>query len=332
MDMIYTDINYNELGYLDQCDIDIEIGKYGVATNDLSLKINSNTRDEKLGEGSLIYSNDSEFGGIITSTEVDTSTMTIDFKGKTFRGLLEKEVIQPPNNNAYYVMKGEANTEIEKAIKGKFNDLVVVDNVGLSDIQVNYQTRDINLLQMLEKALFQADIKSRLEIKFYKGKIHLQAIPIVDLSELLQFDQSYGLSMVASTVERNYNHIVALGSGELLDRFRVNLYLKADNTWSTKIGDSAFIGLDRKSYLYEDSNQSDIVELTNNAIAKVDELKGTDKLMINFTSDDAELFEIVGAKEDITGIAFKSQITKKILRGSFKKQIKNVKIEYKVGD
>ena len=63
--------------------------------------------------------------------KIDTSKNSITFKGKTFRGLLEKEYVQPPDGQAYYVANGEANQVIDNLIQGKFNDLFVVDNVGL---------------------------------------------------------------------------------------------------------------------------------------------------------------------------------------------------------
>ena len=67
-------------------------------------------------------------------------------------------------------------------IKDRFGSLFCVDNIGLSDITVNYQIRDLNLLEALEKMLSKADIPSRLDINFYNGQVHLQAIPIVDLN------------------------------------------------------------------------------------------------------------------------------------------------------
>ena len=90
--------------------------------------------------------------------------------------------------------------------------------------------------------------------------------------------------------------------------------------------------MNRNSYKYEDTNQEDATELTNNAIKKVNEENGTNNVSIDFTSDDAELFDIVGAKEEITGISFKEQITKKILRATLNDNIQSVKIEHKVGD
>lgn len=331
MDFIYTDSNYIELGYL-KATIDIEIGQYGVSGNDFQITMSTSNRDTEFDKGSLFFSEDSEWGGILDNKKVDTFTNQIVFMGRTWRGLLEKEYVQPPNGQAYLILQKEANTAIEELISGRFGDLYVVDNVGLSDITVNYQIRDYNLLDAIEKMLYRADISSRLDIRFYDGKVHLQAIPIVDLSELLQYDNSYGLSMTAQTAEKSYNHLLALGKGELTERIRVNLYLKKDGSWSTNSSDAHYKGFERITYKYDNTSEEDTTALINGAIEAVTEANGTDTLSISFSSDDADLFDIVGAKEEITGISFKEQITQKILKGTLNGDMSNLKIEYKVGE
>ena len=69
-------------------------------------------------------------------------------------------------------------------------------------------------------------------------------------------------------------------------------------------------------------------ELTKNAIEKVAEANESDTLEISFDADDAELFDIVGAKENVTGISFKEPITQKIIKVSDD----DIEISYKVGD
>ena len=104
----------------------------------------------------MFFSNESEFGGIVEGKKVDTSKNTITFSGSTFRGILEKEYVQPSNGQAYFNASGEANTLINTLIKDRFGSLFCVDNVGLSDITVNYQIRDINLLEAFGKDAFKS--------------------------------------------------------------------------------------------------------------------------------------------------------------------------------
>ena len=311
MKFIYTNDKYEELGVLKNSSIDFEIGKYDVASNDYQMSISIGSWNREFDKGSLFYCQECEFGGILDGKKVDTSKNSITFKGKTFRGLLEKEYVQPPD--------------------GKFNDLFVVDNVGLSDIGVNYQIRDLNLLDALEKMLLKADIPSKLEITFYDKKVHLQAVPIVDLSELLRYDNSYGISMISEKAISKYNHIVALGKGELTERIRVNLFLQDDGTWNTS-ENAKYAGLKRKTYLYDNSNEEDESKLIESSIEATEKANGTDNLNINFTTDEASLFDYVGSKEEITGIEFKEQITKKVLKVTISGIISHCKFEYKVGD
>ena len=94
--------------------------------NDYSLEISINAWDKAFNKGSIFYSSESEFGGIIDSKKVDTSKNVIVFTGKTFRGMLEKEYIQPPEGQAYFVARGEANSVINELIGDNFDSLFTV--------------------------------------------------------------------------------------------------------------------------------------------------------------------------------------------------------------
>lgn len=325
LEYIYTDANYNELGYLAHFDADIEIGKYDVSKNDFELTLSLEDRDPLFTVGSLFYKENTEIGGVIQRLKINTSDNTITMIGPTFRGLLEKEFVQPPNGNAYLNLNAEANTCINTLICDRFDSLFTVDNVGASNINVKYNVRDINLLQALEKSLGASN--SRLCIRHQvDGKIHLYAEKINDLSDTLQYDNDYQIDMIVKTESKPYNHILCLGKGELLDRLRVNLYLQSDGSWTES--NQVYTGLDRKTYKHEDVNVESRDELIKNAIEKVAEANESDTLEISFDADDAELFDIVGAKENVTGISFKEPITQKIIKVSDD----DIEISYKVGD
>lgn len=325
MKFIYTDTNFLELGYLDEINLDIEIGKYTVSNNDFEVTLSLMLYDHNFTEGSLFYSENTEWGGLVGSKKVDTANNTITLKGKTFRGLLEKEYIQPPTNQAYFTFTGEANELLRQLIGDRFGDFVTVDDID-TGINVNVSIRDMNLLDAIERNLKTYNLK--LEVVFYENQVHIQAKPIDDISELIQYDNSYGLTMVAETAPMPYNHVLALGKGELTARERMNFYYS--NGWVTTPTDENS-GLNRKTYKYDNPNVQP-GELANESLAKVNEVNGTSKLTINLSGDEVELFDIVGAKEEITGLNLKEQITGKILKGSIKGNIELLKIEYKIGE
>lgn len=324
MDLIYTNSQMQELGFLKEYELDLEVGKQGESSNDYELTIKTGSIPEGLDYGSLIYYEGTEYGGIVERKKVNTSDETITFMGPTFRGLLEKEYVQPPEGETHLKAKGEANEVINSIIAGRFGDLLVVDEIGSSGINVNYDIRDMNLLKALENALKAKN--GKLEVKHQEdGKVHLKAAQINDISDLVQYDNSYQVAMLVETKIRPYNHILALGKGELLDRLRVNLYLQEDGTWSTT---EANPGLERKTFKYEDTNTEDAQQLQEAAIKKAEEANGTDTLEVSFDADNAELYDVVAVKEEITGVAFKTQITEKILK--FKNN--TFDISYKVGE
>lgn len=325
MKIIYTDYMHVEQGYLDNVDIDIEIGKYEVSNNDFELTLSLMTYDAKFCEGALFYVENTEWGGIVDSKKVDTANNAITLKGKTFRGLLEKEYIQPPTNQAYFTFTGEANALLRQLINGRFGDFVVVEDVS-TGINVNASIRDMNLLDAIERNLKNYNLK--LEVVFYDNQVHIQAKPINDISELIQYDNSYGLTMVAETAPLPYNHILALGQGELTARERINFYYANGWTSSPSASNS---GINRKTYKYDNPNVQP-GELASESLAKIEEVNGTSKLTINLSGDEVEIFDIVSAKEEITGLNLKEQITGKVLKGSINGNIELLKIEYKIGE
>lgn len=323
IEFIYTDNNFKELGYLKDATLDIEIGKYGISTNDFEITLSTNIRDLEFDDGSLFYCEGTEWGGLLENKKVNTDSKKITYMGHSFRGLLEKEYVQPSDGEAYLKLKGDANDCIRELIGNRFGNLYVVDNLGISGIEVNYQVRDLNLLEAIEKTLKTAN--ARLDIQFINSRVHLQAVLIQDLSDTIRYDNDYQVQMEVTTKEKPYNHILALGQGELTERLRLNLYLQEDGSWGNNEYYSEF---EKKTYKYENVNVADEEELMIEAIDKVESLNTTDKLEISFDADDANLFDIVGAKEQITGIEFKEQITQKILKGT----IGNLSVSYKVGE
>ena len=116
-----------------------------------------------------------------------------------------------------------------------------------------------------------------------------------------------------------------MGQGELAERIKINRYLQEDGSW----GDTEFYsGLDKKSYKYENVNAVDETTLMAELESVIAALSTTETLDISFEADEVELFDIVGAKEQITGVSFKQAVVGKILKG----QIGQAKIEYNIGE
>ncbi|MFI3173118.1 MAG: hypothetical protein R3Y58_12240 [Eubacteriales bacterium] len=334
INLIYTNEESVERGYLNDVSIDITFAKSSSDSNDFELSMDVSNYDLAFRKGSYFYTEEAtEIGGIIDVVSVDTSSETVTLTGVTWRGLLDTIYIQPPNEEeAYYSVSGEANTIIEELLFGQFDGLYVVDDVGSSDIIVDYDIRDISILQAIEKMLYYATPSAKLDIAHYEGKVHVKAVLIQDLSELVQYDETYGVEMIATTAGYSYNHILALGSGELVERLRLNIYMTDTGSWSVDPADEQFVGLEKRMYKYDATNIDDIDELQESAISAAEGANSTDTIALSFDSDAEALFDMVGVKEDITGIWGTEQITSKLVKGTITDGKANVSVTYDVGE
>ena len=92
MDMIYADENGIEIGFLTDFSLDMEIGE----SNDFEVTFEA---DKKIMDfGYSIYVNNTEYGGIVSKINVDTSSNKIAYSGQTWRGYL-KIILSGPSLN-----------------------------------------------------------------------------------------------------------------------------------------------------------------------------------------------------------------------------------------
>ena len=97
MDFVYTDSKGIEIGFLRNCSIDLEIGTYDKGSNDFQITISQEERDPNLTYESLIYCENTEYGGVVKSLEIDTESGEIIIGGICPRALLKGDYIQPKN-------------------------------------------------------------------------------------------------------------------------------------------------------------------------------------------------------------------------------------------
>ena len=110
MELIWTDSNGRELGYIQNANIDMEIGEDEKdSINDFEIEFARRNWNGELNSGSRIYVPGSEFGGVIKEIETDTKADTIKLRGYTWRGMMTKKVVQPDKEQDYFVVKGELN-------------------------------------------------------------------------------------------------------------------------------------------------------------------------------------------------------------------------------
>lgn len=302
---------------------------YGYDENNFELKVNVNNHVCKAGY--IVYIENTEYGGVITKMRVKTSTNELIYIGPTWHGILETKILEPSIAADYLICNGEANTVINSLISTMgLSDLFKAssENSGLT-ISNYSMNRYINGYEGIKKML--STVSGKLKINFQvdsyskEGFVILSATPIDDYSQDDEFDSS----QIDFDVEKNYkatNHIICLGKGDLKDREVIHMYCDTEGNISTT---QSQFGLNEVTDIYENANAESSIELKQGGIKILKECWNKDSLQIDFDgSKNYDIGDIVGARENTTGIVMAKAIIKKIVT------IKNniVTITHKVGE
>lgn len=322
MDLILTDIKGNEIRQLKYDSADFDLAD----TLDFEVVIALSDWQDDIKDGCRIFCPDTEYGGIVKEIETDTANQTITVKGYTWRGYLEKRIVQSTKTEAYQYLKGEANAAIRGLIDGLYDGIIKGATSTSDCILTLYQ---INRFATVQSALIKA-LKTqnyRLEIKYKQGQqgqvgyCEVGAVPIVDYSSQIELSQDSKLNFVMNVKNNGVNHLIALGGGELTDRTIIHLYLQKNGT----IGKTQYyFGIDEIAEVY-DSNSDD--DLEKNAIEHFEELLSTPSLTMDVESLGIKvgIGDILGGRDYITGNAIK-----KALQGVIVTDSDRFTIEYRL--
>ena len=233
---------------------------------DFQLTIPARDFDTNITYGSRFFVAGTEVGGILGELTTDTSVDTISWRGYTWRGLMSRKIIEPPEGQDYYIVNGELNAILKDLIEPMFGGVFVVPEIDSGVRVSDYQfVRYVNLLDGLSDML--RTVNYRLDIKYNEGEpnasgyVEVRAAPIVDYSDEIELSQDSQLNFSMTNKQNGINHLIILGQGELKDRTVSHLYIQEDG----KIGTTKYYaGIDELIEIYE--NTSDVEpDLINNA-------------------------------------------------------------------
>lgn len=329
--MIYTDKFINDKGYLnDKISIDLEVGLKDKSRNDFELTVPLSLWDKSLNDGSIIYDDDktSEFGGMILGKTSNTSTNDIVFYGKTWRGIIDTQVIEPTQGQTHYKARGDANAFLRDVLDNYFNGLIVGSS-EVCGVNVNRDIRFINKLEAIEKTLSDVGLRIDIDFDIRDKKAIVKAVPIETHHEK-EFSNDYGISLIAKDIQNGFNHCICLGKGELLEREVIHLYKLSDGKITqdkTQALNDGISGINDRCMIYDNNNAEDTQALIDGGIKALNEKSDTKSLEIQ-NVDNIAIGDVVGARDRFTNIYMQKSIIAKIVRG----YINNITIENKVGE
>ena len=328
MEIIIADSDRMEIGVLTKSkQVDIDIGE----TNDFQISISrADSKELNLGFGKYIFVPESEFGGIIEELQSTTSSTYIYWSGYTWRGFLDQIIIEPPENEAYLTLNGEANAVIRQLLQpydlGKMFDI----SQELSGINIrNYKVpRYWSALSVIVDML--AKYNAKINILAKQGdcneafSVLLSAAPIVDYSEELEYsDNDQNVSMTIRDYRRGINHLICLGQGELTEREVLHLYLQFDKTIGKK---KYYSGINERAAVYENTSAQSLQDLEDGGRKRLVELQNYKEQELKVTNVDLSIGDIVAGRDYETN----SYISKPIINKVLSSDRNGIKIQYKV--
>ncbi len=318
-DIIHADADLAELGYVDEIDqFDAEISQetdIQIENNSFALTVPDIYWERSpILAGHHIYVPGTEFGGKVELIRHSTALQQITVSGVTWRGELYRKIIEPPPGEAYRVVNGEANAKIAELIGATLGANVTVsgDNSGIT---VNRRFRYANLL--IGIYLMLAEQGAALDVQYDQvlKRVVLSTAAVTDYSETIDLSQDYGVNMVATMGGYDrYNHIIALGAGELLDRDILHVY-RNDNGSLTTVP-PAWVGTAEDHVaVYDYTNPETVAELQKGAEKRLLEIIPLRQLEIDpqVSGLDLNLGDIVGARDRLTGMSGSATVVGKIL-------------------
>lgn len=239
MDLIYADVVDNliiDRGVLNNFDFDLS---YGEDENNFQLVIPMS--GIRLYEDQVIYVPGTEYGGIIDAIKVDTASQMITYSGRTWHGILESKVLYPEPGKDYMYVSGEANSvlaillERMNIVPGELNELYIQPSEGV----IRASTADSGIYidgkitsesgnyahgySFIRDLLYQNDAKPVI----IDGVI--SAKNLIDYSNSADFLEGTD-QFTAEHKYNSLNRLHCLGSGDLRDRYTIDLYLSEGGT------------------------------------------------------------------------------------------------------
>lgn len=304
--------------------MDMEIGD----TNDFEAKISvKEWKKEKYWYGSRIFIPDSEYGGIIEDIESVTSMGTVVLRGATWRGMLARKVVVPPEGQDHLTVSGELNNILRELMGERFGSLFVVSGEDSGIIITSWQIdRYVTLRDAIDKLL--ENYGCRLKMRYVEpeeleyGYVQMQAMPITDYSEDLEYSTEGNVSVDIRDCRGGINHLICAGKGQNEERVILHLYVQEDGS----IGKTQYYtGMDEREAVYEFSS-GDLDKLEEDGTKRLKGLQNYKKCEMTVGDVDLELGDIVAGYDHVTD----TQVKKPVIRKILKIQRGTTEIEYKV--
>lgn len=323
MELFIADKNRNELGVVQSMNsFDCEISSEPeVERNTFELVVPMQEWQRfEARRGFLVYVPDTAYGGIIDKFTSNGKTVTLS--GATWEGILARQMARTtasasgvitPDSTGQMTVNGNSQAVLSALI---LSDLYELEE---STIDVNgYYRYETVLTVIRELSNYKKLYGLRLAVEYsaIEKKVLIKLVPCRNYANEIDLSSDYGARITYIEDDLSaYNHIHVLGSGQLTNRIRADVWRTTDGGFTSLESNPNRI-LDGRTYIY-DYNTLDTLDAAKDAGKKklIDLAMKTEvKINIPPSTLDLELADIVSAVDHDIGVESVAVIDKKILR------------------
>lgn len=281
---------------------------------------------EDIPQGARIYIPGTEYGGLFRELDTDTARDTISPGGITWRGMMQKKIIQPPAGADYATDTGELNAIIKARVEAAFPGLFIGSTTSTGVSVTNYQyDRYCTLEEGLRKLLKSKGYRLDISYSQTDKAVLVKAAPIVNYSQQIELSSDMRLNYKMHMQGDGVNHLICLGQGELRDRTVRHLYVDEDGNIGTT---QYYTGADEIAEVYDYAG-AEVDDLVSGGRKRLEERMNQNTFEMEIEDfPDVAIGDIVGGRDYLSGMTMAAPIIGKVVKWSNGTE----KTEYTLGD
>lgn len=222
--LTYTDSNFLELGILETYELDFDTADskdFEIITHDLVMT-----------KGSFFFVDGTEIGGRVDSFKINTSSDTITYTGRNFRGLLSSHII-PMVSSADGNLVGEINSKLYLAgLDNLFVCDYPQDETESLDVSGYVYNHDCTLYDGITALAKNINFNLIYTFKTEDHRVHIVPVFANDFSDYLTYCRDNSLDFEIGVNGGNTNHLIVRGEDE--EGYFRTIHLFTDDNYGLK--------------------------------------------------------------------------------------------------